>query len=117
MLGFTAAGLAALKASGGTLAVSWMNLGEYATVTDREQRLEAERLLDRLLPHIFPIDVDPGRVSERERAGNPYPHADLEIAKLFVKKRTVTTANKWPARIRIGVQSHYWARCESAIRT
>lgn len=80
----------ALKAGGGTLAVSWLNLGEYATVTDREQRLEAELLLDRLLPHVFPINVDPGVVSKREHAGDPYPHADREIGALFVKKRTVT---------------------------
>ncbi len=81
---------AGLKASGGTLAVSWLNLGEYATVTNREQRLDAERLLDSILPRVFPIDVDPARVSKRELAGDPYPHIDHEIAKLFVKKRTLT---------------------------
>ena len=35
---------AALKARRGTLAVSWLNLGEYATVTSRETRLQVERL-------------------------------------------------------------------------
>jgi hypothetical protein len=41
--------VAALKASGGSLALSWLNLGEYATVNDREQRLQG--------PH-GPVRVD-----------------------------------------------------------
>jgi hypothetical protein len=81
---------AAPKASGGTLALSWLNLGEYATVTDRKQRLEAERMLDRILPSVFPIDVDPSKVSKRERAGELHPHADLPIGALFVRKRKLT---------------------------
>ena len=82
--------VAVLKASAGTLAVSWLNLGEYATVTAREQRLEAERLLDRILPSVFPIDVDPSAVSKRQLAGAPYPHADPLFAALFVHKRELT---------------------------
>ncbi len=33
-----------LKTGGGTLAVSWLNLGEYANVTSRETRVQVERL-------------------------------------------------------------------------
>jgi len=58
-----------LKIDGGTLAVSWLNLGEYATVTSRETRRQAERLLERIVPAVFPLDVDPGAVSKRELAG------------------------------------------------
>ena len=82
--------VAALRASGGTLAVSWLNLGEYSTVTDRTQRLEAERMLDRILPSVYLIDVDPSAVSKRELAGEQYPHADLLLAPLFVHKRELT---------------------------
>ena len=46
-----------LKIGGGTLVVSWLNLGEYATVTSRETRLQAERLLERIVPAVFPLDV------------------------------------------------------------
>jgi hypothetical protein len=51
----------ALKIGGGTLAVSWLNLGEYATVTSSETRLQAERLLERIVPAVFPSTSMPGR--------------------------------------------------------
>lgn len=91
--------VAVLKASGGSLAVSWLNLGEYATVTDREQRLEAERLLDRILPAIFPLDVDAGAVSKRELSGDLHPHVDRAIATLFVKNRLSISASGLDLRI------------------
>ena len=74
---------AALEARGGTLAVSWLNLGEYANVTDLDQRLEAERLLDRLLPAVFCINVEPFEVVARQRRGDPRAHADEALAQLF----------------------------------
>jgi len=49
----------ALQISSGSLALSWLNLGEYATVTDRDQRLLAEKLINRILPAVFPLDVAP----------------------------------------------------------
>ena len=82
--------VAVLKGNGGTLAVSWLNLGEYATVTYRDQRLDAERLLERIRPAIFPIDVDPSAVSTRERTGEPLPHADRSTAMLFVRNGDLT---------------------------
>src|SRR2546426_1101256 len=78
---------AALKKFRGSLAVSWLNLGEYATVTDEQQRLRAEQMLDRILPAICPINVDAGTVSKAERAGKPYPYVDMEIGQVFVQKR------------------------------
>ena len=80
----------ALTRSGGTLAVSWLNLGEYATVTDHDQRLQAERFLDRILPALFCLDVEPFRVSGRERSGIMWPHADQGLASLFVTTREPT---------------------------
>jgi hypothetical protein len=76
-----------LKTGGGTLAVSWLNLGEYANVTSRETRVQVERLLDRTMPAVFPLDVDVGPVSKRELAGQLDPHADRELARLFVRAR------------------------------
>lgn len=79
--------VAALKASGGSLALSWLNLGEYSTVTDREQHLEVERLIDRILPAVFPLDVAPLDVHKRELAGGPHPpQAELVVALGLVKK-------------------------------
>ena len=76
----------ALKASGGSLALSWLNLGEYATVTDREQRLQAERLIDRVLPAVFPLDVGPFEVHRRQIAAGPHPpHADEAVAIILTK--------------------------------
>src|SRR5262245_19428499 len=91
--------VAALRAGGGTLAVSWLNFGEHATVTDRKQCLQAERLLDRILPFIFPIDATPFTVATRQLAGQRLPHADLEIATWFVRRReltiTATGVDRW----------------------
>ncbi len=49
--------IVALRASHGTLALSWMNLGEYATVADPEQRRQTERLLEDILPNVFCLEV------------------------------------------------------------
>jgi len=96
-----------LKIDGGTLAVSWLNLGEYATVTSRETRRQAERLLERIVPAVFPLDVDPGAVSKRELAGRTEggarsfvdPHADTVFAKLFVRGRPSIAASGLDLRI------------------
>jgi hypothetical protein len=77
---------ASLKASGGSLALSWLNRGEYATVTDREQRLQAERLIDRVLPAVFPLDVAPFEAHLRQIAAGPHPpHADEAVAIILTK--------------------------------
>jgi hypothetical protein len=77
----------ALEARGGTLALSWLNLGEYATVSVPEQRRAAEQLVDAILPAVFCIQVDPAIVEQGERAENPRPHADSELAGLFLSSR------------------------------
>ena len=88
-----------LKTGGGTLAVSWLNLGEYANVTSRETRVQVERLLDRTMPAVFPLDVDVGPVSKRELAGQLDPHADRELARLFVRARPSIAASGVDLRI------------------
>jgi len=79
---------AALRARNGTLALSWLNLGEYTTVSDLEQRREAERFVDGVLPAIFVLDVDLAAVDNRERANDPLPHANRALASLFVSAGT-----------------------------
>jgi len=80
----------ALHARNGTLAISWLNLGEYATVTDPGQRRAVEQFLDGILPGIFCIDVDPA-VMDREGGSQPFPYADQAVANLFFSghKQTV----------------------------
>jgi hypothetical protein len=89
----------ALKIGGGTLAVSWLNLGEYATVTSSETRLQAERLLARILPAVFPLDVDAGSVSKCELARRLDPHVDAAFAKRFVRGRPSIAASGLNLRI------------------
>jgi hypothetical protein len=75
--------LAALRARVGTLALSWLNLAEFAAVSHREQRRAAEAFLEAALPAIFCIDVDLAAVDKRMNTGDPLPHADRELLLLF----------------------------------
>lgn len=75
-----------LKSVGGTLALSWVNLTEFAKVTDQEQARMAEQLIDANLPLIYFLEVNPFVVIDRENsllAGGPPlpPHADQEFLK------------------------------------
>jgi len=79
---------AALHRSRGSLAVSWLNLGEYAAVTDSAQRVQAERLLERVLPAIYCIEVEPFRVIAHEQRGHFRPQADEALAAMFRNTRT-----------------------------
>jgi hypothetical protein len=74
----------ALRARGGTLALSWLNLGEYANVSVAESRQAAEQFVDAVLPSIFCLQVDLATVDKREKAGDSHPHADEALAALFV---------------------------------
>src|SRR5438445_7348514 len=76
----------ALCSSGGTLVLSWLNLGEYATVSDPAQRREVQQLVEGALPAIFCIDVDLAAVNKRESAGHPLPHADQALSLMVVRK-------------------------------
>lgn len=75
-----------LRGRGGTLALSWLNLGEYATVSDSKQRRAAEQFVEGILPSVFCIDVDLAAVDKRERARHPLPHADPALALLFLNR-------------------------------
>jgi len=68
----------------GTLALSWLNLGEYARVSDSDQRRAAEQFVEGILPAVFCIDVDLAAVNRREGLRDELPHADRELALLFV---------------------------------
>lgn len=89
---------AAIHARDGTLAISWLNFSEYATVTNLAQRRAAEEFLDGMLPAIFCIDIDPA-VMDREGGSHPFPHADQAIAKLFYNDREATVRLFTAARL------------------
>jgi len=70
----------------GTLALSWLNLGEYARVSDPNQRRAAEQFVEGVLPAVFCINVDLAAVNQREGLRDVLPHADRELALLFVNE-------------------------------
>jgi len=74
----------ALRARGGTLALSWLNLGEYANVSVTESRRAAESFVQSVLPAIFCIQVEPFAVDQRARAGDHLPHADEALASMLL---------------------------------
>ena len=74
----------ALRARHGTLAISWLNLGEYASVSVVASRQAAEQFVEDVLPSIFCLQVDLAAVDNREKAGDPLPHADEALAATLV---------------------------------
>jgi len=48
-----------LHAKNGTLALSWVNLGEFSKVTPPEQARNAEKLIELNLPRLFFMEVEP----------------------------------------------------------
>jgi hypothetical protein len=79
-----------LKAKGGTLAVSWLNLIEFSKVTDAKQAASADALLDHVLPHVSFVNPNFFTVIEKENklqaGGDPTaPHADPVFLKFFAK--------------------------------
>ena len=84
--------VAALKSRNGTLAISWLNVGEFSKVTSPEPARNAENLVESCLPQVFFVEVEPFQVIDREDkllAGGPpeAPHADLDLLKAFVQLR------------------------------
>jgi hypothetical protein len=81
--------IGALQDCGGTLALSWANLVEFGRV-EGAQRVKAEDFLDRVLPNLFFIEVDPFAVIEKEdeliagRNPSSPPHADIEFLRIVV---------------------------------
>lgn len=67
--------------------MSWLNLGEYALVSDPKQRRAAEHFVEGILPSVFCLQVDLAAVDKGERAGHPMPYADSGLAALFVGQR------------------------------
>lgn len=81
----------ALKSSGGTLALSWLNLVEFSKVTAeyRHQAAKADALLEIILPNVFFLDPDFHKVIDRENelqhgGERSAPHADLDSLRGFV---------------------------------
>ncbi len=94
---FTARLTRDLESLGGTLALSWANLAEFAKVTDQEQARKAEKLIDANLPRIFLLEADPFVVIDRENsllAGGPplSPHGDKEFLRVFVTLKPTSLA-------------------------
>lgn len=88
--------IGALNSRGGTLAVSWINLAEFATMNDPDSVRRAERFFDDVLPRLFFIEPNPFNViaSENEimargRAEVP-PHMDIPMARELIKLRPET---------------------------
>jgi hypothetical protein len=79
-----------LKARGGTLALSWLNLVEFSKLTDAKQAAQADALLDEVKPRLFFLNPDFFKVigeEDRLQAGGPpsAPHADQVSLRFFAK--------------------------------
>jgi hypothetical protein len=88
-----ASGLAAIR---GTVAMSWLNLVEFAKVSYLQQRRKADWLLDQILPNVFFVDLDFFKVAEAEDSllggGVPEPpHSDLASLRMFAKLNLLRT--------------------------
>jgi hypothetical protein len=86
---------AALVARSGTVALSWINLGEFAKVADGSSTRRAEDFLEALLPHLFFIESDPFKVIEREDEvlsgiKRVLPHADQDLLAEVMKLKPST---------------------------
>lgn len=84
--------VAVIQERGGNLLISWLHLAEFTAVSDRSQVLAAESMLDRLIPNLFFVEINPFTVIEREdvllAGGAPKPpHADLGFLDAFVQLR------------------------------
>jgi hypothetical protein len=80
----------ALARARGTLAMSWLNLIEFAKVTDTEQRRKADALLDQILPSVFFVNLNFFSVigDEDRILGGGVPemlHSDLPTLRGFAK--------------------------------
>jgi hypothetical protein len=85
-----------LKAHGGTLAFSWLNLAEFGKVSKRQARA-ADALLDECSPQIFILNPDFFKViceeDELLAGGKPRaPHADLHSLR-FIAEHSLAKRN------------------------
>lgn len=79
-----------LKRRNGTVALSWLNLVEFCRMKDKRHGPEADSLLDSILPNVFFLDPDFGKVISREdtlmAGGGPIaPHADVGLFEHFIR--------------------------------
>lgn len=99
-----------LEARGGTLALSWANLAEFAKVTVQDRARRAEAFIEANLPRIFLLEVDPFVVIERENellaGGSPLPpHGDQNFLRVLVGLKPATLAPFTVRDLLAGVQS------------
>lgn len=85
----------AMGATHGTLVLSWINLLEFARVTDIAEGKLAESLIDEVLPNIFFIEANPFKVIDREDSmiagsGVGPPHSDSDMMKAFANLKPST---------------------------
>ena len=84
-----------LKARNGTLAISWLNLIEFTNVGDPGAHERAETLIEKALPNVFMMEVNPFVVIKAENAllqGGPPapPHADRGFLELIGTLKTTS---------------------------
>ncbi len=61
----------ALEARGGTLALSWVNVAEFAKVGSEEDARRAEEFVEANLPRLFFLEANPFVVRQRETRQYP----------------------------------------------
>ncbi|WP_239236115.1 hypothetical protein [Candidatus Nitrotoga sp. BS] len=81
----------ALRSKGGTLLLSNISFGEFASIDDARHAADAENFIERLLPNIFLTDFALHKVLEQERSepNNTkrfWPSADLPQLKFFAER-------------------------------
>jgi hypothetical protein len=80
----------ALEAQGGTLAISWVHLAEFAIGPNLDSVRKSESFINANLPRVFLLEPNPFAVIDRENellsGGSPEPpHADQLLLEAFVK--------------------------------
>jgi hypothetical protein len=87
-----------LKNQHGTLALSWVNLAEFAKITDQRQVRAVEQFVDAISPQLFFIAVDPWAVIQSEdevlqgrRTQSEWGH--LGLLKSFVSRKGTQSLN------------------------
>jgi hypothetical protein len=92
-----------LKNQHGTLALSWVNLAEFAKIRDQRQVRAVEQFVDAILPQLFFIAVDPWAVIRSEdevlqghKTQSKWGH--VELLKLFVIRKETPSLNPLTGR-------------------
>jgi len=95
----------ALFASGGSLAISVVNVVEFSQVADLRQIAAAEHFIDTLLPNIFWQDVTFPHVIAAENKQQRVPDADAHLLHLFtLEARTVGAPLSMRGRLAVFTQ-------------